>query len=182
VVGRFQCAKKQTIDIERQFIITPSNLVRNLSELKINERGKNVDRRPPSDEIIKAFEAQFAIKLPENYQKFLRHSNGGHPELDSIESSGDAGNKWAVNGFYFLNEDKSSTGSFWAAVEKWRKILGNHALPIAADSGGNQFFLDLIVTPPSVKVCVHDENFSMLSLSPSFEAFIDGLSIDPNMI
>jgi hypothetical protein len=50
------------------------------------------------------------------------------------------------------------------------------------DGGGNQFFLDLTTSPPAVKVCVHDENFSIVDIAPSFESFIDGLSLDPDMI
>lgn len=60
--------------------------------------------------------------------------------------------------------------------------LGKDALPFAVDGGGNQFFLDLKSSPQAVKVCVHDDNFSVVNLAPSFEAFIDGLAVDPEMI
>jgi hypothetical protein len=156
--------------------------MRDLSQLNINERGKRVQRLPPSDEIINSFQSRLSAKLPENYVKLLRHSNGGHPELDSIEPVDRPGTRWAVNRFYFLDEDKTSVGSLWSAVEKWRKILGEHALPFAADGGGNQFFLDLNMTPPSVKICIHDQNFAIVDLAPSFDEFVDRLSVDPDMI
>ena len=55
-------------------------------------------------------------------------------------------------------------------------------LPFAADGGGSPFVLDLTVSPAAVKACVHDENFLIVDLAPTFEAFIDGLHIDPDMI
>ena len=158
------------------------NIMRSLSELNINERGKRVERRPPSDEVIHAFETRFGIKLPKEYLSLLRHSNGGHPELDSIEVPGKSGTRWAVNRFYFLDEDRVATGSLWVAMEKWQKILGKDTLPFAADGGGNQFFLDLKAMPAPVKICVHDQNFSHIDLATSFEAFISGLATDPDMI
>jgi hypothetical protein len=157
--------------------------MRNLSELNINEGGKRVGRLAPSNEIIDAFQSHFGISLPELYLKLLRHSNGGHPEIDSIESVAKPGtSRWAVNRFYHLDNDTTSVGSLWAATEKWRSILGEKSIPFASDGGGNQFFLDLRTSPAKVKVCVHDQNFAFIDLAHSFESFIDGLSVDPDMI
>jgi hypothetical protein len=78
--------------------------------------------------------------------------------------------------------DKSSTTSLWNATKVWRSILGKEAFPFAEDGGGNQFFLDLKTTPDSVKVCIHDENFLIVDLAPSFSAFIDALSLDAETI
>jgi hypothetical protein len=156
--------------------------MRDFSDLNINERGKHVERRPPSDEVIRAFQTQFNVRLPAEYLALLRHSNGGHPECDSIEVPGKPGAKWAVNRFYFLNEDKVSTDSLWVATEKWQKILWKDAFPFAADGGGNQFYFDLKITPASVKVCVHDQNFTRVDLATSFQTFIDKLAVDPDMI
>src|SRR5215469_13672208 len=128
--------------------------MRNLSELNINEGGKRVDRLAPSKEIINAFQDHFAVTLPENYLKLLRHSNGGHPELDSIEPLGRPGaSRWAVDQFYHLDNDRASAVSLWTATEQWQRILGKKTIPFARDGGGNQFFLDLKTSPPSVKVC-----------------------------
>ena len=157
--------------------------MRDLSELNINENGKRVTRPAPSNDVINALQARYGITLPEDYLTLLRQSNGGHPELDSIEPIGRPGSaRWAVNRFYHLEHEKKSAENLWAAMDEWRPILGNNALPIAADGGGNQFFIDLETPSAAVKVCVHDENFSIVDVAPSFQAFIDGLSADPDMI
>jgi hypothetical protein len=113
----------------------------------------------------------------------LRFSNGGHPELDSIDPIGRPGaSRWAVNRFYYLDDDRTSTSSLWFATEHWHNRIGKKAFPFADDGGGNQFFLDLKTSPPTVKVCVHDENFIIVDVAPSFDAFIDALFIDPEMV
>jgi hypothetical protein len=157
--------------------------MRNLTELNINERGRPVGRSAPNETIIKAFESHFGIRLPTDFTALLRHSNGGHPELDSFKPIGRPGvASWAVNQFYRLDDDKSSSSNLWTATEKWQPILGKNALPFASDAGGSQFFLDLATNPPVVKGCLHDENFQVVDLAPSFEAFINGLESDPEMI
>ena len=153
--------------------------MRNLRELNINEGGKRVNRPSPSNELIRAFEACYGITLPEDYVKLLRYSNGGHPELDTIAPIGRPGaSPWAVNHFCHLSEDRTSAESLWAAMEEWRPVLGNKALPIAEEGGGNPFFLDLATPAAAVKGCIHDDNFAVVELAPSFQAFIDGLSLD----
>jgi hypothetical protein len=157
--------------------------MRNLSELKMNEGGRVVSRPAPSDEMVAAFQSRYDITIPEDYQAFLRHSNGGHPALDSIEPIGRPGAaRWSVNRFYFLDADMTSVESLWRSMETWRPILGERVLPVASDSGGNQFFIDLQSSTSAVKVCVHDENYAIVDIAPSFQAFIDGLSTDPDMI
>ncbi|MGA9780391.1 MAG: SMI1/KNR4 family protein [Verrucomicrobiia bacterium] len=157
--------------------------MRNISELNINDGGKRIARSAPFDEVINAFQSHFGIILPKSYLRLLQHSNGGHPELDSIVPVSRPGAaRWAVNRFHYLDTDKTSAGSLWAAAEKWKNILGEGCLPFAADGGGNQFFLDFKISPPPVKICVHDENFSIVDVAPTFESFIDGLTVDPDMI
>jgi hypothetical protein len=156
--------------------------MRNLSELKINDGGKPVRRRAPTNDDVEAFQARFRVTLPDEYLFLLRHSNGGHPELDTVFPIGQPENVWSVNEFYHLDDDKSAPSSLWLAMERWRTILGGNALPFAADGGGNQFFLDLGISPPAVKVCIHDESFLVVDLAPSLDAFIDALYIDPDMI
>lgn len=161
-----------------------TKLMRDLSELNINEGGKPVQRPAPTRKAIEAFQTHFGITLPEEYLHLLRHSNGGHPELDSVEPIGRPGAaRWSVNRFYHLDDnDKVSTTSLWVVAERWCSMLGKDALPFAADGGGNQFFLDLKTSPAAVKVCIHDEGFSIVDIAPSLELFIDSLSVDPDMV
>jgi len=157
--------------------------MRNITELNINEKGKPVSRNPPSAEIINQFQSHFGVILPEAYIELLRHTNGGHPELGSIMPIGRPNAaRWGVNRFYHLDDDKSSATSLWNVTEKWQKILGENAIAFASDGGGNQFFIDMKTSPPSVKLCVHDENYAIVEIAPSFEIFIDALSFDPDMI
>lgn len=158
--------------------------MRELSELNINEGGNAVSRPAPSDDIVNSFQTHFRLKIPDDHLKLLCHSNGGHPELDTIEIIDKSGIvlSWAVSQFYHLDEDKSTDESLWYVTKVWRNILGKDALPFAEDGGGNQFYLDLKGTPASVKICIHDENYFIVDLAPSFSAFIDALSIDPEGI
>ncbi len=157
--------------------------MRNISELNVNENGKPVSRISPSAEIISQFQSRFGVILPETYIELLRQVNGGHPELDSIQPIGRPNAaRWGVNRFYHLDEDKTSATSLWNVTEKWREILCENAIAFASDGGGNQFFLDMNTSPPSVKLCVHDENCAVVEIAPSFEIFIDALSVDPDMI
>jgi hypothetical protein len=113
----------------------------------------------------------------------LRYTNGGHPELNLIEPIGQKGSvAWAVDYFYHLDDDRKSSESLWVATEQWRRILGEDFVPFATDGGGNQFVFDFTTSPPSVKGCVNDRNYSLVDIAPSFEAFIDGLSIDLDII
>lgn len=153
--------------------------MRNLTELNINEGGRPVTRSAPTARVLQQFEVEFGRPLPEVLKKILLFANGGHPELNVVEGS--AG-QYAVNRFYHLNEEDQGTESIWYSIKHWRPILGNSALPFANDGGGNPFFLDMSVDPPSVKVCLHDQNFKIVEIARSLEEFIDRLHIDPDMI
>jgi hypothetical protein len=157
--------------------------MRDLSELNINEGGHKVRRPPPTLAHVRAFEHHFGVSLPDDYIQLLRHSNGGHPEVDSFAplAAPDA-SRWSVNRFYHLDDDTASTTSLWLATERWRPIIGRLAIPFASDGGGNQFFLDLAIAPAPVRVCVHDENCRFITLASSFAAFVNGLHSDPEMI
>jgi hypothetical protein len=59
-------------------------------------------------------------------------------------------------------------------------VLGPDALAFASDGGGNPFFVDL--ESGAVKLCLHDAKMQIVPLFPSFEAFVDALEIDEEMI
>jgi len=157
--------------------------MRDLSELNINDGGEPITRPPPSDAALREFEAAFGVELPRVYAQLLLAANGGHPEADTFAPHGtQKPERWAVNRFYHLDDDRRSPSSLWSAMERWRPTLGARAIPFANDGGGNQFFLDLSSSPPSVSVCIVDEGCRNVRLASSFDAFIDGLYIDPDMI
>ena len=157
--------------------------MRKLDELHINEGGRPVNRPPPSSSTIAEFEKHSGLELPLAYLELLRHANGGHPELDSIEPPNAPGaSRWSVNRFFYLTDDKRGSESLWEALEAWRPILGKAALPIANDGGGNLFFIDTTSKNGAVNICIHDDNFAIREMAPSFEEFVDRLSIDPDFI
>ena len=157
--------------------------MRDLTELNINDGGKPVTRQPPSSAAISAFERATGLRIPAAMLELLRHSNGGHPELDSYNPNGvEDTNSFGINVFYNLTDDKTATDSLWEAIQVWRPYVGSHALPFAEDGGGNILFLDQSVDPASVKVCWHDENFLVGDMAPTFEALIDGLCENPEYI
>jgi hypothetical protein len=158
--------------------------MRDLKEININDGGgRPVKRLPPTDDMIKEFEDYFGVKLPREYIELLRFSNGGGPEVDCIKQMGDENAiEVAVNRFHYLDDKKLSYGNLWFETAQWRPILGDKAMPFANDGGGGQFFFDLSSTPASIKFCVNDPGFDIIDIVESFEAFIDGLYINPDCI
>lgn len=158
--------------------------MRDLDELNVNEGGHPVTRRPPTPDEIAAFESQHGVSLPDTYLQLLRHANGGHPELDSFvpADTDDDEDRWQVNNFYFLDADTEHPESLWRATRAWRAVLGDRRVPVARDGGGNQIYLDFTTAPPAVKLAVHDAGFSSRLVAATFEAFLDRLQDDPDMI
>jgi len=157
--------------------------MRDLQELELNEGGEPVDRAPPTDQQIRAFEAHFGVELPQDYLLLLRHSNGGHPLLDSFEARGqEAHELWGINRFYFLNGDHADSENLWWNAEAWQPTLGPKIVPIADNGGGDLIVLSFTTVPPSVQVCVHEEEFELLDVADSFSEFIDMLHEDPDLL
>lgn len=157
--------------------------MRDIRELNINEGGRVVTRPKPTLADYKSLEAEYEIQVPEGLRSLLEHANGGHPELDSIlPESSPCGERFGVSRFFHLLSGDQNPGSFDYALRHWRSILGAKALPFADDGGGNLFFLDWHDSPPTVKLCLHDANMKLILIAPTFDAFVDGLEMDPDMI
>lgn len=157
--------------------------MRALEELDINEGGARVLRASPTPEEIQALESNFGVKLPAAYLALLRHSNGGHPRLDSfIPSAAQEQVFWSVNRFYHLSENRSDAEGVWNATAIWRRATGIALVSIANTGAGHQIVLDYREQPPSVEICLHDEGYRFLRAANTFEAFLDLLCEDPDMI
>jgi hypothetical protein len=153
--------------------------MRDLGELNINGKGNDIKNIVPTPEVVAAFESRYGIKIPSEYLSLLQFSNGGHPELDSYET--ELG--WlSVNRFYSLDTENGSVDNLWVAMEQWRVVLGGMSIPFANDGGGNVYFLNCGVLPPTVNICLHDEGFRKIEISGSFGEFIDGLKENPDFI
>lgn len=157
--------------------------MRNLDELNINEGGLSVSRPSPTPEDYEQFEAKFGIPIPEQVRALLSYSNGGHPELDTYFSEDlTEDSSFAIDRFLFLALDSNEVDSFDYALKLWRPLIGPQALPFALDGGGDPFFLDLTAQPAAVKKYLHDSDKDMVFVAPNFEAFIDGLNLNPDYI
>lgn len=156
------------------------NVMRNLLELNMNSGGKPVARPAPTDSCFRDFEHEYNVKLPSAYCSLLSYSNGGHPELDSFRDPNDPNNAWGVNEFLHLLDDR--TASLWQTTAQWSTILGALCIPFANDGGGNVYYMDLTDDGSEVYLCLHDEDFKRVKIAPSFEAFIDALEVDPDML
>ena len=62
-------------------------------------------------------------------------------------------------------------------MEIYRPLLGDKALPFAADGAGNPFFLDLSENPAPVVIWQHDGECDEVDIADSFSDFIDRLDI-----
>src|SRR5579871_6743623 len=110
--------------------------MRDLNELNVNEGGRPVTRKPPTDTQIADFQSHFGIVLPNEYLVFLHHSNGGHPERNSLKPKGRVADVFCgVSRFYHLNHDKDDLEGLWAATRDWRRVLSGNVVPIGNDGG-----------------------------------------------
>jgi hypothetical protein len=157
--------------------------MRDLAEINMNEGGDPVTRKPPTAAQVSRFQTHFGVVLPNEYLEFLRHANGGSPEIDSFRPKGLVEDDlWGVNRFYFLNNDREDLEGVWKATEEWRAVLHTNIVAIGDDAGGNQIILLFDKMPPSVELCIHDEGMRMIHVADSFGEFIDMLTEDPDMI
>jgi hypothetical protein len=112
--------------------------------------------------------------LPEAYIQFIRTADGGCPEIGSFfPKGGDPDNEFEINRIYsFSNPDGENVRD---AIMGWKDVLGSDKFPFAEDGGGNQIYLDLGDSTPSVWIYLHDEDGARVKIADSFEEFIDGL-------
>jgi hypothetical protein len=129
------------------------------------------------------FERKCGVPLPADYREFLLEHNGGQPDTKNVVDFEHQGkpNSSDVHFFYGIHE-----GENWASIEWYLETgkgrLIEEGLPIAGDSGGNDYVLivdgkrkgqiyfwdhERETTPPSY------ENMSYVA--PSFTAFCESL-------
>jgi hypothetical protein len=161
----------------------------NIARINVNTGGDPTPGYQGDEGRFRDLEALVGKPLPASYIEFLRTHDGGHPEASSFFPPGEDDYDYSheINSFYTLSDGKSCV---FNAFKSWRETLGEGILPIANDGGNNQIYLDLNETPPPVCMWLHDveeldengESVEDFLVADSFEAFIDGLTIDPNLI
>lgn len=117
--------------------------------------------------------------LPASYVDFIRVADGGHPEIGSfLVPGGSPDNFFEINWFYSFSDQRVE--NIGAAIDRWGDALGDGALPFGKDGGGNQIYLNLNDSTPTVWIYLHDENGARIKLANSFAEFIAGLTENPN--
>ncbi len=153
----------------------------NIERLNININGVSVSGYDGNDTVFAEVGLRVGGVLPTSYVDFIRKVDGGHPEVGCFyPQDGNPHNLFSVDWFYSfanLNVENVST-----ALDGWSAVLGQHAMPIGRDAGGNQIYLALDVAEPSVWIYLHDENGSRVKLANSFEQFLSGLMLNPDFI
>jgi len=92
---------------------------------------------------ITAFESVAGAKLPPDYGQFLLQFNGGSPSPDTIDVPGAAGSPTDVQTFFGLGRDVASSNLDWNLAVMDERCPDYHLIPIACDSGGNLFCLNV---------------------------------------
>lgn len=92
-----------------------------------------------SIEVLKKFESENKIKLPDLYRDFLLRCNGGLVEPNVFLISEDQG-ETALNVFYGVGSMRNNLAK---KMDFFDDIVNLGLIPIASDSGGNQICLGL---------------------------------------
>ena len=110
------------------------------------------------------FERAYGMTLPMDYKEFLAKYNGGdtpNTEFHSRRNGSDV--RW----FFGVGDVKQSFHSL--PLEEW---LEHGVLPVAEDSYGNYFVMDVSKTPGQMYLSDHEEGFTLIPLTGSFKEFI----------
>lgn len=160
--------------------ITEVGYMKNIEGLELKWSGPAL---LPED--VQALESHFAVSLPPDYLQFLSTVNGGAPTLncyDYIHEDGEQG-QVIVGGFNYLIADRSDIGGVWENTESLQQYMMDVAeamrrinvVAIGRDGSINPIYLDLSVTPASVRILYVDDELLDYKIADSFEQFIDGL-------
>ncbi len=170
--------------------------MRDLHELKLNIHGEPVTISPPTAHQLAVVERLVGTKLPAAYVEVLHFSNGGYPELDTfyveVEEKGYR-EAWSVNNFFSITSDDPLTEDtdevLWNYRHRWDEAP-REIVPIARNAFSDKICLDL--TPEGngqvVLFAYQLPEWArgalpaadvLLPVAPSFEAFIDSLTTDP---
>lgn len=122
------------------------------------------DVGPPLEEVsITSFEGALGYRLPDSYREFLLRHNGGKPVIGEVRGRDDDPHTPYAHGdavriFYRLRPPNAVDSGFYGLRlpkdHPWE--LPDHALPIAGDSFGNEFVLELGEGRGQVRFIDHD--------------------------
>lgn len=153
----------------------------NIERLNVNVNGAPAPSFIGDKLIFDELAKRMGAPLPDDYIDFIMMADGGCPEIGSFFPLGESSeNLFDIAWFYtFSNPAIEDINN---VLDGWGKVLGGYMLPIACDGGGNQIYLNLKESVPSVWIYLHDEDGARVKLANSFEEFISGLRDNPDLI
>jgi len=126
---------------------------------------------------IENLEAELKARLTSDYRDFLLRHNGGVPTPDTIEVSGAPEMPTDVQFFFGIGRSIESSDLMWNLAFIRERCPCRHVLPVACDSGGNLFCLE-VENGHTQQVVYADIGISegrFYSVAPTFEKFIGQL-------
>jgi hypothetical protein len=139
--------------------------------------------RALSEAEIAALELRVGCRLPESYRNFLLKFNGGRPApyMQVVDIENLPGGDTDVMMFFGIDRSVESSTIDWnlSALEE---RIGEQLLPIARDSGGNRFCINLSKNDfGSVVYCDFEPGFGFHAsdsaiyyrVAPDFDSFLD---------
>lgn len=172
--------------------------MRDLRELGLNDAGMPVETLPPTQQQLALVEQLAGIRLPADYTRFLRFSNGGHPLLNTFYVQVDVKGyreQWSMDNFFSISSDDSLTEDtdevVWRYHHRWEGLPAA-LVPIADNGFGDEIYLDLTGEGNGQVVLMAHERPEwargelpaanvLLPVAASFDEFIDSLSADPDL-
>ena len=139
---------------------------------------------PLVDTAVALVERSVGFTLPTAYVEFLRFSNGGYPELNTINVIwGGVPQTWSINNFFHTLATslptKDTEEVIWNYRYRWPHMPVS-VLPIARNGGGDLLCLHLQKEGENpVEVWTHDPPAGPLPVATSFEEFINLLTYYP---
>lgn len=134
---------------------------------------------PITEEDIKNLERSIGVSIPPSYRGFLLKNNGGRPEPNGIIINGLGGEETDIAWFNaVIDSEESNTIKSTIGIIR-EGYPHKNVLPIARDSGGSIFCIDLEEDADFPVVFVEaggawqEKPYEPLFVAPNFEAFLD---------
>jgi len=114
-------------------------------------------------------------KLPASYRDFLLRRNGGRPQPDIIDIDGLPGGSTDIQIFFGVGRSVETSNLSWNIAFIRKRLPERPLLPIACDSGGNIFCLDIVGEFSGRVVYCDLSGVDVISyeVASTFEAFLE---------
>ena len=139
--------------------------------ITINNPGPQIDASR-----IAEVEAAIGGKLPASYKDFLLKNNGGRPVPDTIDIDRLPGRPTDIQVFFGIERGVETSNLSWNIKFASERLPDHRLLPIACDSGGNIFCLNVLGEfSGGIVYCdlTGAEPVKSYEVAPTFEAFLE---------